>query len=368
MTRATRIFVIFCLLILAHTTISQDQTQTDDDTGITVPNIIGITLPEAAALLNQNSLRLGTQTFAQWLVASGQDVNTIGEQSPTAGTSVEPGTFIDFTLLRDNNTVLLYDSNDLTLLNDDEQDIRVREIVFRSNGTPQAIFRASDWQPRSVRSQQCLQVWSILRNGPKPVDACNFIQADGFLTTTNSSDHFWTGSGGATEFTVTQDGVYRGTCSINVDVANMGTDAEAVQQCELYLSPGAIPQDVIEYVYMSYTSDQLLLMNLTANQWLPTSQIRIIQGLTLGDPSLFDEEIIGNVELLAPGQCLRFIREGIATSTALPEDCHVIAEAILDDDDVFWDSNFNMDNFITQNARECLGAISNQNMICILPR
>src|SRR5215813_13975992 len=93
-------FVCFCA---ASVTLAQAQT---------VPNLVGLNLPQATAALNNVGMALGNQTSAPWTQDSGVPQNTISVQSTPAGQAATAGASVDVTVLRSPNVSLSYDDND----------------------------------------------------------------------------------------------------------------------------------------------------------------------------------------------------------------------------------------------------------------
>src|SRR5690348_12468683 len=103
------LLLALCLICLfAGTVYAQDAA---------VPDLTGLNVPEAAALLNKNGFALGAENNVGWTADSGQEQNTIKGQSVAAGQTAAPGSAIDVTVLRSPNAMLIYDDNDLSLVN-----------------------------------------------------------------------------------------------------------------------------------------------------------------------------------------------------------------------------------------------------------
>jgi len=74
---------------------------------VTVPDLTGMALPQAAAALNRSGLLLGAENNEGWTLASGLPQNVIAAQSVPAGQSAARGTAVDVTILRAPNAVLI---------------------------------------------------------------------------------------------------------------------------------------------------------------------------------------------------------------------------------------------------------------------
>lgn len=332
---------------------------------VTVPDVTGLSVPAAAALLNTNGLRLGVQSVEGWTAESGLPQNAVSAQSVAAGTSVSYGTAVDVVVLSSPNTALIYDDNDLTVVNFSGGALDINGVSFSANAGA-VLFRASRWGS-SLRAEGCGQVWSVGRSTPKDVEGCGSIQ---WLTTNNPAEHFWTALNGVAEFTVVQDGVTRATCP----AAPAGTQP---LRCEVYLAGGST-SDAAPFVYFTYTMDRFVVMNPTSDQWMPLSQTPIFNfnpGITvagaqvnLGDPALFgNPPIVADITRLAPGQCL-LLTDGSPTTSAPPAPCSVIAQLNTTPQVAFWVAPFEIQSSSDGLRRGCPAATPDKLTICILPR
>jgi PASTA domain len=322
-----------------------------DNTAPTIPDVTGLPVPQAAATLNRAGFRLGTQTFTE---SSGSAINTVSEQSPIPGESAEAGTQVDLTVQRAFNTRLVWDENDFTVVfngNSGSADaLWLNRLNFMTRSGPDAQF-IGRWSELSILSGFCAQIWTEPVRGAKDVPGCAAARTTLWLTTNNPAEHFWTN--GAAQFEVTQDGVYRGMCEV------------AALECRLYLPPGLVAPDVTEYFYFVYTPEQFLMINQSADRWMPTYQLSI-NGYALGSSANYDlSNIIGDVHLLAPEQCLQFAST-VLDETALSEPCDLIASTAVDTR--FWASGFERVSTIDGETRICPPPVSGQPTICLLPR
>lgn len=81
--RAKALGLLLALLLVAAPASGQSDP-------VTVPDVIGLTVPEAAALLNRSGLVLGAQISETWTEASGAAQNTIGAQAILPGETGTP--------------------------------------------------------------------------------------------------------------------------------------------------------------------------------------------------------------------------------------------------------------------------------------
>jgi len=347
--------VVF-LLLLAQIAFAQDT--------VTVPDLTGMSVPQAAALLNKNGLRLGAENPEGWTQTSAQPADTIAAQSVAAGQSVARGTAVDITVLRSPNVFLVYDDNDLTFINHTGGTIDLNGVFFNTVDGAPASLAGSRWA-RDLKDRQCTQVWSVGRNGPKGLDECDYIQ--NWFSSNNPAEHFWTGAGGTTAFTISQYGVPRATCPI----ANPG-------RCEFYVASSGSAGDVTEYIYFAYTTDRLVVVNKSDNQWMPLGQLNVYNlnfqngevPLLIGDPALFagtNPNMVGDVTRLAPGQCV-YLTNSNPASEDTPERCDIVARLDITPTLIFWSQNFEMDSVTDGQRHGCPAAVEGKLTLCIMPR
>jgi PASTA domain len=326
---------------------------------VTVPDLTGLSVPAAAALLNKNGLALGAETNQGWTADSGLEKNRIKAQSIAAGQTAAPGTAVDVTVLHAPNAILIYDDNDLSLVNNTGAEINLAGINFNAlDGSP-ASLAGTRWS-NGLRAGQCVQVWSVNRNGSKGLDECSAIQ--NWLATTNPSEHFWTGENGTTHFNIAQNGVQRADCP----VANPG-------RCEFYLSGGA-DSDSTAYVYFAYTVDRLAVINQSTDQWMTLTGYNVYNNyaptkgapVPLGDPTLYNSvNPVAHVGQLAPGQCILFTNSD-PNATQPPQPCDVIAQLNIGPSLIFWGAAFDVDSSDGQ-KRSCPVATAGRLTICVMP-
>jgi hypothetical protein len=336
----------FCFL-LVWTGIAVAQTPSP-----TVPPLIGLSVPEAAAQLNRAGFRLGEVGMVQWRSGAETLVNTVASQSIESGSAADAGTAVDVVVWRVDKAVLIYDDNDITLRNPGTATLPLRRVVFRSvDGNAPAEFEAVSWANR-LRGGECMQLWSVERVGGKSVDGCASIEK--WLSLTVPQAHFWTGANRATAFEILQDGVRRGTCAVDE------------QTCEFYLAPsetrGGVGEDIAEYVYLRYTPDWLQLYNRAANRWLTTQEI-LIGSVEVGDTAQYTTLMdVANPLLLAPGQCLTWGNQSGQQTAS----CDTVAEASVESP--FWTMPFNVDSRVNGAPHACPAAEAGKTAVCLVPR
>lgn len=355
----TRGFVIFIgLLFVLTSTQARLNAQTETPPPPTLPDLTGLTVPQATARLNTLGVKIGTITLEEWSSAVSATPNTIAQQQPAAHTLLSDVSQVDFVVWQEQNARLIYDGNSLTLINLNNADLSLRRVVFKTlDGQGSASFNATEWRNR-LNASSCMQLWSVPRSSGESRAGCRALQQ--WLSRTNSVVHFWTGSQGATQFEVRQDGILRGICTI------------AAGECSFYLAPfmgkSGIASDAAEYVYLSYTKDWLTLQNRTPDRWLPLNEITLNNSrVILGNVATYDNQPMTSAfPLLAPGECIALQRRDLAP-TAPPPDCAVVATLSLAPAALFWMQPFTVTSRIDGTSRTCPAA-DGERALCLVPR
>jgi len=326
-----------------------------------VPNLFGLNVPQAAAALNAAGLRLGTQTFQLRTPQDNQPSGVVLGQSVAAGELIASGETVNITVLQAANVRLVYDDNDLTLINETGGALDLRTFTFRNaDGTRQ--LQAARWR-RSLPSGDCGQIWSVPRGDSKAIDGCDSIY---WQSTNNSALHFWTPSAGGEQFSVLQNDAVIASCPLALPNSQ---DNPSV--CAFFVNVGrAIP--TTEYVYYAYTADRFTVFNVSEDQWMPIGATLISVGnleLNLGAAALFgNPDIVANVRRLAPGQCTMLTTESV-TDSETPQDCALIAQVALTTERVFWTQEFSVRAATRDNEMNtCPAATPDFVTLCIVPR
>lgn len=337
---------------------------------IIVPDLTGMNAPQAAAALNKVGLRLGKQTDENWTAGQPVPVGGISAQSVAAGTVVEAGSAVDVTVLRSTNLRLLYDDNDLTIINLTDGTVNLSEMRLVAVDGNGASFDASRLTV-DLRGGQCVQLWSVSRNGPKTLEECSFIQ--NWVSTNNAAEHFWTtATSGATQFSARRDGAVLATCN-----AAPPNSQESPTTCDFFLPASGQGGDVAEYVYLVYDTTRFLLINNAPDEWMRTNQTTIHNAnpnngtlgaaFAVGDPAIFGSpDIVAQINRLAPSQCLLY-KSADASTEALPQDCDIIAQLDLPADQLFWSFDFEMEGRGGERFT-CPAAVEGKRVICAMPR
>jgi len=333
---------------------------------VTVPNVIGLNVPQAAAQLNTVGLQLGGQTASPTPSDASIAPGHVTTQSIEAGTQVEFGAEVDLSVLSDTRVRLVYDNNDLTMINEAGVTIDLNGIIFNSDSGAQR-FIATSWQG-NLEHGDCTQIWTISRREPKRVTGCDSIF---WLTTNNPAEYFWTQTVGVNEFTVTQNGQMLATCP-----AAPANSQDTPSSCIFYVVAGDITSQITDFVYFTYTPETFAVINTTPDAWMPLTETPIYnfspQASNPGSPLILSDsqmipnpDIIGDVQRLAPGQCLIF---SIAENPELPEPCDAIIQQTVDSSLAFWQTTFELDSPYAIEGRSSCPAASDNLTRCIMPR
>lgn len=350
------------ILMLLFNALSAAQMQ---DAQVTVPDLTALSPPQAAAQLHQIGLKLGVENYVSWSDASGLPPNTIQTQTPAPGDTVSRGAAVDITVARSANAILIYDTNDFTLVNRTNAPVDLPSLTFRAVDAS-AAFEAERWGD-TLEGNDCVQVWSVPRSSGKSLVECEAVQR--WLATTIPGAHFWTTNSGVTEFEVVQNGNVTATCPA-------AADETTPTRCELFLSPQTPITDATNYVYFVYTVDRLAIVNQALNAWMQLDNMVVYsdhpnlvprtQIITLSNADLY-EHTADDVTRLAANQCVLFIG-GAAVETAPPEPCEVIAQSTIDSSISFWSSAFAVSSPSRFDRTTCPAAVPDQVTLCIVPR
>lgn len=349
--------IAICLLLFGFIRINAQ------DDAIIVPDVNGLPLPQAVAELNHVGLLLGTINYANSVPSDETNPDyMILAQAPGANETVEAGSTVDVTL-NFYNVLLRYDGNEFHMINRSAVDINLYNLSFETE-THQ--FEARHWGDVLV-NRNCVQVWSINIDGAYEPQECRFVQGTaGVIPNVSEVQQFWIDSETQT-FRVVQNGMVRGECPIAVDSAN-GAPQDT---CEVWLASNQPPEDITEYLYFVYDAHNFYMQNRSESQWMPLASIDIADTTrTLVETRFFDFEPRGNLDFLAPSQCL-LITDSTppATDTEPLVACDVIVQSTYASEDRFWIDGFAVNGVLdVPSQRECPAVIDNERTICLLPR
>jgi hypothetical protein len=355
-----RNWLVLCLLMLVFVSGVSAQ-----DGTATVPDVTGMNVPQAAAALNAVGLKPGLMTNGA--VTETQVVNTVVTQTPAAGAQVAAGSAVDLQIARPNNVRLLYDDNDLTLINLSRQALPLGNIVLRQADGDKR-FRGERWG-NQVRAGDCVQVWSVGRGEPKSVPDCRRVNS--WLTTNDTAQHVWTTTSGVQNFNVMQDGQQRAQCQ-----AAPGGTQDSPLVCEFYVESAA-SDPTLAYIYLAYTTDALVVRNPSEDSWLRLNvEVTPAGGeqFLLNRAALYDVldplVVITNpngvsvVPQIAPNQCLLFRAPDVPLES-MPQPCMMVGNRT--EQAPFWQSDFLVRDRENKD-RTCKAATPGRLTICIMPR
>lgn len=359
-------FLLFCVAV-GLISFPPANAQSDE---VTVPDVTGLSVPAAAAVLNRNGIALGLQYEEQWTESLGQPANTIIAQSLAPNSITTRGTTLDITVLRSPNMLLIYRPRHITLINQADAPADLTGLVFNAlDGNTPASFPASNWLSTLDGDGHCAQLWAEARTGPERPEECTGVQR--WLSTINTSVHFWTDLNGVTRFNVVYNGVELTVCEAAVQGAGQ-------KECAFFLPIGTAGGEATGHVFLAYTTDRLIVLNQSDDKWMPVDQTTIrnfnpnvlVRGaaLTIGDATLFNNaNPVADVTRLAPGQCLMFTNSSPNVESP-PQPCDVIARLDVNPSLIFWAADFEVDSATDDQRHTCPAATANKLTICVMPR
>ncbi len=338
-------FLTICLLfLLLIPALAQEETPEP-----TVADVIGLNLPQAEAFLNSLEYRLNPMFQTDF--DNDADLNTVTDYEITDDDSVM------VTVAREANIELVWDITDYletaTFLGDLEGDelftmVNLSDEAIALSNIQIADFEASAWGG-FLRAGQCVQAWTFVENNGYRLPNCSDVQG-GILNLIQTSQQFWRND---TEFTVTQNGIHRGTCQ-----TSEGT-------CTLWVSPTAIAEDIAPYIYLIYDAEQWLVYNNSETQWMDLSQVVINNLPNLSNARNWDTITIPDLDRLAPNQCVRFTVDTTQDSLI---DCEEIAMQEISAEGIFWSEVFTLNDSLNgRTSRNCPPSLG-ERTVCLLSR
>jgi TolB protein len=125
---------------------------------------------------------------------------------------------------------------------------------------------------------------------------------------------------------------------------------------------------VTQYIQFSYTADQLLIENPSADKWMYLVNTAAItssgQRLPLDNQTLPGTDT--PIDRLAPGQCMLFVTPAAATAGPVRL-CEVILRAVVPSESVFWTSDFQIDGVSAEPGSCAAAAPAGQLTLCLMP-
>jgi PASTA domain len=350
-----KLLVTLLLMMLMIPVLAQE----GKENTISVPDLTGMSAPQAETALNEQGLRLAPSILSLDTNLYDGIINTVAIQSIIAGEIVERGTIITISVIRDFDLLLLYDiqdgdADDFTLVNLSNEDINLAGIVFQSTSEEniEPSYNARDFSGGILPAERCFQLWGRAEAGFYEPEECdnNRLLNYGIVRDIPNNQKFWQDT---VSFMVMQDGVYRASCEVSVG------------RCELWVSPRAIAEDVTEYIYFIYDEHQLYIFNSAPEQWMPLTEIQLADsGRRLNDPLMWSSSLVPDIDFLAPKQCVRF--SDTDADEALV-DCLVIAASTLTQSNIFWSNGFSVQS-LYQAGIELTCPRPSERSFCLIPR
>jgi hypothetical protein len=350
-----KLLIILLFIVLMLPTLAQDE---EEEVAPTIPNLTGLTAPQAEAILNAQGLRLNP--VIQSITGSNGIPNTVGAQSPEAGTEIvlSSETIVTISMLQEFNLLLIYyneilqaqgiETEHFTMINLSDREINIDGLILQSD---ERLFVASDWRASTIRNNECFQLWSNSRNGNHQPAECGILAEVGILRGIPTEQQFWKNT---ESFKILQDGVYRASCEV------------AAGRCELWVSPQMIAEDVTEYVYFVYDTHELFVLNHSQSQWMPLNQIRLEDTPEpLSSLKLWSSVIIEDTNFLAPNQCVIFSDNSSAEPLS---DCFAIATKSTTGNNIFWRDGFTVHSTYQGNTIERNCPSPSGRSFCLIPR
>jgi hypothetical protein len=350
----------FLLLILLCSSLAAGVSAQDT---VIVPDLTGLNVPQAAAALNNAELLLGAENAELWTETSSVPQGSVLNQSLPPGSEASSGTAVDLTILYPANIQIVYDNNDLTLINHAGIQLNLNQITFASaNGA--ASFQAANWRG-DLKDGDCGQIWSINRSDPKATEGCNSIY---WLTRRDTALHFWTQDNGVSEFSMLLGGIELVTCP----AAPSGSQDNPLT-CEFFFPGGLSPSSInTAFLYFVYTSNYLAVVNTADDLWMPLDQTPILDtnsqnSFLFSASELYgDQEIVGDINRLAPGQCIVFTVGEI--NPVAPDLCdNVIVQQAVTSGTAIWINGFKVQSSVDEKRRVCPPARDRLNL-CVMQR
>jgi len=326
--------------------------------GVTVPNLETLTIPQAESALNRAGLRLGNVNTVDEENNTGTPDTVVGQASP-AFLRLPIGTAVDVTVLRTNNILLRYDvppasettGNNLderwfNLINLTNEQLYIADLRFVSAQDENIALDDGNWRwsHDDVLSGQCLQLMPVNISFITPVECQpNLLRQS--LPLTDDTLQFWIAG---ESFYVYQDDILRATCQVADD------------RCEFWIEEEEVSREIAEYFYFVYDQDRFAVFNRSADRWMPLAEVTINGNQNLGREDLEPLEFLraSDLNLLAPQQCI-LLTTGSEDAEPFPGCVQVIGQAR--GIDAFWRQEFRV------SGTDCLAA-TDETTICVVPR
>jgi hypothetical protein len=305
---------LFALSPVGNTATAQPDTAT-------VPDLTGLTAPQAARALGLAKLAFGAESSLAWTADARVQRNQVRAQDPAAGSKVAPGSAVNITVLRVYNAALRIETDSLTLRNLGDTPLDLGGVVFKSaDGSRQ--FDATGWG-RSLPAKKCDQLWTVQPPRATPSAECGTPNR---AIVAPKVRQFWVESGFRIERY--QD--------------EIATCPASAPSCEIALPQGDDPERTA-YMLFSYRTNHLEIRNdserwmgLNGAQAVGSNGVRLDLHIPPGGTTPGDVPWSGS--RLAPGQCL--VLSELEVAALPPFDCAVVGYVRLKTGGAFWTRGF----------------------------
>lgn len=329
-------------------------------TSVPIPDVQGMTIPQAEAALNAAGLRIGEWVSVDEEDSSGTPDRVVGQSAPSFW-RLPQGSSVDLSVLRKNNVLLRYDvpppsetvGNTLTerwfnLQNLTNESLYFGDLRFVSVQDESIFLDASNWgwQLEELTAGYCLQILPIRFDFTIVPDGCEAVPEFGWYSDTNLASHFWSNG---TSFHVYQGSIRRATCQIAAD------------ECAFWIEEAEVTRELTSYFYFIYDQNTFTVFNRSADRWMPINEVSINGSTNLGRESYERLPFLTNDDLqnLAPQQCIQ-----LTSHSEKPESAPGCVQVIgwQTGANAFWNESFRVSGV------ECPAALAEGSSICIVPR
>lgn len=351
MAKATRFFVLVALILVGAVALFHYWT-----TGVGVPNLQTLTIPEAEAALNRAGLRLGNIDTVDEENNSGTPDTVVGQSAPQFW-RLPVGSTVDITVLRTNNVLLIYNQpsreeavgNTLSgrwfnVKNLTNELLYVGDLSFASAQDESLVLEESAWDVDEIAGGFCLQILPDELDRPIEPPECESMLELGWFSIPDPQGRFWDQG---ESFYVYQDGIPRATCQIADD------------RCEFWIEEAEVSREIAGYFYFVYDQDRFAVFNRSTDGWMILDEINI-GNLNLGREQLQPLEFLraSDLDFLAPQQCI-LLSANSEDVAPFPGCVQVIGRGY--DVEAFWREDFRV------SGTDCLAA-TDETTICMVPR
>jgi len=328
-------------------------------TSVPIPDVQGMTIPQAEAALNAAGLRIGEWVSVDEEDSSGTPDRVVGQSAPSFW-RLPQGSSVDLSVLRKNNVLLRYDvpppeetpGNTLNerwfnIINLTNEELYIGNLRFVSAEDEAISVDQSnwDWAHDDLLSGQCLQMMPINITFITPQECQpSFLRQS--VPITDEARQFWI-PGDA--FHVYQGSIRRATCQIAAD------------ECAFWIEEAEVTRELTSYFYFIYEQNTLTIFNRSADRWMPINEVSINGNRNLGReryerlPFLMNDDLLN----LAPQQCIQ-----LTSHSEKPEAAPGCVQVIgwQTDAEAFWRESFRVSGV------DCAAALEEGSNICIVPR